>query len=57
MSPLLVYIIGSLVPFIYVPIIFTAGALKSAIERRPRSAPAIKLLSGVILVVVVVFLW
>lgn len=45
-----------LVPFIYLPIICAADALKSMIERKPRFAPTIKLFSGLLLVAVVALL-
>lgn len=46
----------ALVPVIYFPIICAAAALKSRLERSPRVAPAIKLVSGLLLVTVVVLL-
>lgn len=46
----------SLVPFISVPIIFTAGAFKNALEKKPRFAPSVKLFSGLLLVLVVILL-
>lgn len=46
----------ALVPFIYVPIILAADALKSTLEKRHGFAPTIKLVSGIMLVVVVVLL-
>ena len=46
----------ALVPFIYLPIILAADAFKTALERSPRFAPTIKLVSGLLLVAVVVLL-
>lgn len=46
----------SLVPFVSGPIIFTAGALKSVIERKKGLTPLIKLVSGLLLSVVVLLL-
>jgi len=46
----------ALVPFIYLPIILAADAFKTALERRPRFAPTIKLVSGLLLVAVVALL-
>lgn len=46
----------ALVPVVYLPIICAAEALKSQLERRPRLAPAIKLVSGLLLVAVVALL-
>ena len=46
----------ALVPFIYFPIICAANALKTMLERKPRFAPSIKLLSGLLLVAVVLLL-
>lgn len=46
----------ALVPVVYLPIICAAEALRSQLERRPRLAPAIKLVSGLLLVAVVALL-
>lgn len=46
----------ALVPVVYLPIICAADALKVQLERRPRLAPAIKLVSGLLLVAVVALL-
>lgn len=55
-----IFLLGTLfcglVPFIYVPIICGASALGRVIERRPSFAPSIKLLSGLLLTFVVVYL-
>lgn len=45
-----------LVPVVYFPIICAADAFKSRLERSPRFAPAVKLVSGLLLVAVVVLL-
>lgn len=46
----------ALVPIVYFPIICAADAFKSRLERSPRLAPAIKLVSGLLLVAVVALL-
>lgn len=46
----------ALVPVVYLPIICAADALRSQLERRPRLAPAIQLVSGLLLVAVVALL-
>lgn len=46
----------ALVPVVYLPIICAAEALRSQLERRPRLAPAIQLVSGLLLVAVVALL-
>ena len=46
----------ALVPFVYLPIIFAADTLKATLERKPRFAPTVKLISGLMLVAVVVLL-
>ena len=46
----------ALVPFVYLPIIFAADTLKTTLERKPRFAPTVKLVSGLMLVAVVVLL-
>ena len=46
----------ALAPVVYLPIICAADALKVQLERRPRLAPAIKCVSGLLLVSVVALL-
>ena len=46
----------ALVPVVYLPIICAAEAHRSQLERRPRLAPAIQLVSGLLLVAVVALL-
>ena len=59
-APVQVLFLGTLfcalVPFIYIPIIMTADALKATLEKHPRIAPLIKLISGLMLVTVIVLL-
>lgn len=55
-----IFLLGTLfcllVPFVYVPIICGADALKTALERYPKFAPAMKLFSGLLLTLVGVLL-
>lgn len=55
-----VFLLGTLfcalVPVVYLPIVCAADALRAQLERRPRLAPAIKLVSGLLLVAVVALL-
>lgn len=55
-----IFLLGTLfcllVPFVYIPMICGANALKEALERRPKASPAIKLFSGLLLTLVVILL-